>query len=81
MDRQRLASLRQRLIDFAEAAVTSTDAGPDLRPLLWHPTYDLSAAMETSSALPTGPLTFLFTDIEGSTRLREAASPGQERRS
>jgi class 3 adenylate cyclase len=28
--------------------------------------------METSSALPTGTLTFLFTDIEGSTRLLTA---------
>ena len=28
--------------------------------------------METSSALPTGTLTFLFTDIEGSTRLLKA---------
>jgi class 3 adenylate cyclase len=28
--------------------------------------------METSSALPTGTLTFLFSDIEGSTRLLKA---------
>jgi hypothetical protein len=28
--------------------------------------------METSSAFPTGTLTFLFTDIEGSTRLLKA---------
>jgi class 3 adenylate cyclase len=28
--------------------------------------------METASALPTGTLTFLFTDIEGSTRLLTA---------
>jgi len=36
-----------------------------------------SAAQNTGAALPTGTVTFLFTDIEGSTRLAQQTSPDE----
>jgi class 3 adenylate cyclase len=42
------------------------------RPLIWGPLVDTGTSQETRLHLPAGTVTFLLTDIEGSTRLWEA---------